>query len=343
MSDDANNSPPPLLAAYLLNGDDELKRETLIKRLSDRVTAGGDMMLNHETLTAEEIEDPELFLDALYTAPFIGQYRLVVVMNAEKLAKAVSEALISFLKTPNESTVVALAANKLAANTRLYKAINAYNPRSIIDVSSIKKADIPRWLQDLVKDYHLTINYQAAQALIDRVGTSMSVLNNEVKRLAAWAQAAGINEITTADVIALVPALIEPKPWELADALCQRDAIAALRIYNDMGSTQATTIFLHCVSRLRELLTIMTLINRGMQTSSQIASALKKQDWQIRGSLQAVKRFSEKELTGLLLDAQRVEAALKSGASDEHIMTLWILDVCTGSKSLSLSEGHKYS
>ena len=51
--------------------------------------------------------------------------RLVHVRNADKLKKTDSEAIISYLKSPCETTVLLLEAEKLAKNTRLYKAIAA--------------------------------------------------------------------------------------------------------------------------------------------------------------------------------------------------------------------------
>jgi len=325
----------PLLAVYLFNGDDDLKREIMLKRLSDRVAETGDIQMNSQTFSPESFKDTDSLLDALCTPPFGGQYRLAVINNAEKLSKDQSETLITYLQDPVQTTVLALVANKLATNTRLYKAIKDYNSKSIIDISSVKRSELPQQVRGLAEGYHIGISYEAAQSLIDRVGTSMVVLNNEVRRLAAWVVAAGRNDLTVTDIVEQVPALIEPKPWELADAICERNAAQAIRMYHEMNSSTPTAVFLHCVARLREVLSIIALMNRGVRSSSQIASALKKQDWMIRSSLQAAKRFSESELTELLKNAYSVEAAMKSGADAEEALTLWILQVCQKQPALS--------
>jgi DNA polymerase-3 subunit delta len=131
-----------------------------------------------------------------------------------------------------------------------------------------------------------------------------------------------------ADIIEQVPALVEPKPWELADALCQRDSLLVLRMQEAMRSSTPTAIFTNCVARLREVLAIIALQDRGINSPVQIASALGKQDWQIRSSLAAAKRFSKDELTEHIRLAHQTEAAMKSGADAEHILVLWLLDVC---------------
>jgi len=321
-----------MLAVYLINGDNDLKRETMLSRLSSRIASTGDIMLNSQTINCESIKDADSLLDAITTLPFGGLYRLVVLSNAEKLSKELSEVLIEYIKDPAETTVLALSANRIATNTRLYKAINSYNKSSIIDVSSAKRAELPNELRRLAGNYRLTLDYQAAQSLIDRVGTSMTALNNELRRLAAMAQVNGRTQLTVVDIIDSVPALIEPKPWELADALCLRDTRQVLRIVSQMHSTRPTTILLNCLGRLREILTIISLKQRGMTSNNQIASELKRQEWQIRASIQAANRFTEAELVEVLRDAHSTEAAMKSGQDDEHVLILWLVKICEGSR-----------
>ena len=333
MTDQSTGSAPDLLAVYLFNGDDELKRDTLLKRLADRIAVSGNLLLDQATISSEQVKDPDLLLDSLTTSPLGGSYRLVVLTNAEKLNKNLSETLISYLKNPTETTVLVLLANRLASNTRLYKAIVGYNKRSLIDVSSVKRSELPNWLRDLANDYRLSLDYQAAQALIDRIGTSITALNNELRRLAAWAQAVGKSQLTVVDIVAQVPALVEPKPWELADAICERQAATALQIYSEMYSASDTSIFLHCLERLREVLKIVALRQRGIKSNNQIASEIGRPEWQIRGSIQAANRFSETELREVIKDAHNVEAALKSGSDGEQILMLWLLRVCTGNSA----------
>ena len=319
-----------LLAAYMFHGDDELKRSTLLRRLADRIAATGDLMLNQQVFSPDDLKEPYQLLDALNILPFGGGLRLVVVKDADHLGKELSEAVVSYLQQPTETTVLVLLAEKLAKNTRLYKAFAAYNKQSIIDTASVRRYELPGMLRQMAANYGINLDYEAAESLIERVGTSTLALGNEMGRLAAWAAAAGRRDIGLGDIIDQVPAVIEPKPWELADALCQRDTALTLRLYGDMASAQPTAIFLHCVSRLREVLSVQSLRRRGYNSGSQIAQALGKQEWLIRSSVQAAGRFSEEELTRLIKQAQRVEKELKSGADTDHVLTLWLLEVCLG-------------
>jgi DNA polymerase-3 subunit delta len=327
---DRSASQTNLLAVYLFNGDDDLKRETMLKRLSARIAETGDPMLNISTHAAENLKDIDQLTDIINTPPFAGLYRLVVINNVEKLGRDLSETVIEYLKNPVETTVLALVADRLAANTRLYKAISGYDKKAVVDVSSVKRSELPHRVCDLAKNHRVNMSVDAARSLIDRIGTSMVALNNEIRRLSGWALAAGKQELTVSDIIEQVPALIEPKPWELADAICQRNAKSALKMLDQMHSSSPSAIFLHCLARLREVLSIVAMTNRGISSSAEIAAVLKKQEWQIRSSIQAAKRFTETELAEVIKNAWSIEAAMKSGEDSEQLLVLWLADICTG-------------
>ena len=110
-----------LLPAYLIVGPDELKRRQALTRLKARVD-GPFAAFNLEEIVASGELEPEDVISSLNTLPMGGERRVVVIENAEKLPKAVSEALVAYLDDPNLSCTLALAAEKLAKNTRLYKA-----------------------------------------------------------------------------------------------------------------------------------------------------------------------------------------------------------------------------
>ena len=121
-----------LLAAYLAVGEDALKREAVIARLRKRLSALGDLSFNADDFDGETAAGADIAA-ACNTMPFASPVRLVYVRNAEKLKKADSEELVSYLAAPSESTVLALEAEKLAKNTRLYKAVAGLGPKAVIE------------------------------------------------------------------------------------------------------------------------------------------------------------------------------------------------------------------
>ena len=114
----------PLLPVYLIVGEDALKRDTVMKRLRARLSSMGDLSFNADEFDGETAQGGDI-VTACNTVPFASPVRLVEVRAADKLKKADAEQLVSYLGSPNGSTVRALVAEKLAKNTRLYKAVAA--------------------------------------------------------------------------------------------------------------------------------------------------------------------------------------------------------------------------
>ncbi|MDR1183912.1 MAG: DNA polymerase III subunit delta [Coriobacteriales bacterium] len=314
----------PLSRLYLFNGDDTLKQETLLERLKQRVAILGDLTMNSQILVAKEIKQPGYLLDALNTLPFGSPVRLVVIREADTLSKAIQEVLVTYAKKPSDTTVLAFIAKKLPASSRLYKAILAYDKRSIIDCSSKKRSELPGLIRGLARKEGVDITTAAANLLIDRVGTSTVLLNTEIEKLTAIVKATGSDLIEEEDVTRNVACLVEPKPWDLTNALALRNGALCLRLVGRMRGYTAVGLFTQCVAKVREILTAATLKKRGLP----VASSMGKQEWQLREVLKATGLYRVDELEMLLRKAPEIEMRMKSGADADLLLRLWLVDTC---------------
>jgi DNA polymerase-3 subunit delta len=317
-------SKKPLLALYLLNGDDSLKQEKLLERLRGRIADEGDLAMNSQTLSAKDIPDAAWLLSTLNTVPFGSAARLVVIKDADALPKALQEALVGYAADPAPSTVLALVAKKLSAKTRLYKAVVSYDRQSLVDCSPKKAYELPALIRNMARGEGIDITVGAANLLVERIGASTVALDTEVRKLAALTKAKGSSRIEEGDVAGNVARLVEPKPWDLTNALALRDASLCLRLAGRMGSASAIGLFTQCVAKLREVLTAMTLKRRGLP----VAASMGKQEWQLREVMKATERYRADELVALLRDAPEVEMRMKSGADADQLLRLWLIDAC---------------
>ena len=175
---------PALLPAYLIVGPDELKRKQAVARLRARVE-GPFSAFNLEELVAGGDLEPVAVLASLNTLPMGGDRRVVVIENAEKLPKAVSEAIVDYLKDPNQSCTLALVATTLAKTTRLYKAVAKVGQRSVVECAAKKGRDLPPYVQKLASAHGVGMAPDAARELVARVGDSTTMLDTQVATLAA--------------------------------------------------------------------------------------------------------------------------------------------------------------
>ena len=311
-----------LLPAYLVVGPDELKRKQALVRLRARVD-GPFGAFNLEELSATADMEPATLLASLNTLPMGGPLRVVILEGAERLPKPVSEAVIEYLANPNPGCTLALVATTLAKSTRLYKAVAKVGPRSVIDCSAKKGRDLPPYVQKLAAAHGVTIAPDAATELVARVGESTTMLDTQLGSLAALLGGSG--SITRAFVEQNVARVAEVKPWEFLDRLSARDAHRSLALLRLLDGSALGLLSL-ITGRLRELVCAKSLAARGQ--SQQLASELKKADWQVRNHARWASAFKPGELEHLLCACAATERALKSGADSDTEMVRLVTKIC---------------
>lgn len=310
------------LPAYLIVGADELKRDFVIERLITRMSKLGDLDFNKDVLEGGATSTEEL-LSACNTLPFMSEKRLVLVNDADRLKKPVQEAVVTYLEAPNETTVLALVAEKLAKNTRLYKAIAQVDKKAVIDCSPLSARDLPMQVERFAQSRGVTITRSAAEGLIALIGESTVHLDGEIAKMAI---ALGKGSVIDVDEVnAYVARVAEPKPWHLSDALAARDAKACATLLSRMNAQSPFGLLTMCVNRMRDLLVAKDY--QG-QSVSALAQALKRPDWQVKSYPRWAEGFTERELEEAIVSAAACDQAMKTGADQQATFERWLLDVC---------------
>ena len=321
MADTKNNSKP-LLPVYLITGEDALKRDAVLKRLRTRLSGMGDLSFNSDVFEGAEFTGDDV-VNACNTIPFASPVRLVEVREADKLKKADSEPIVAYLDVPCESTVLALVAEKLAKNTRLYKAVAKHGKTAVIDCAPPKARDLPKLVRSIAVGHGVTFSEGAAVALVNLVGEDTVHLNAEIKKIAlAHTGTAAVGE---QEVLSLVTRTAEVKPWEFVNAFAARDTAKCLLYLERMKSVSPHALMPMCAARLRELICAKSMIARGNPKA--IASALKQPDWRVKNHATWARRFTGEELRRALISARDTEQAMKSGADAAAVFREWVVSV----------------
>lgn len=308
-----------LLPAYLAVGEDALKRRTVLERLRKRVSEYGDLEFNRDEFDGDRASGSDIAV-ACNTLPFASEVRLVEVTHAEKLGKQDAEVLCAYLSAPNESTVLVLSAEKLAKNTRLYKAVAAIGKTAVIDCAPMKRYELVRALRAMAVGHGITITESAAETLVSYVGEDTVRLDTELRKLAL--AHSGSDPVTQQEVESLVARTSEAKPWELVDAFSARDAKACLRLLPLLKSASPYALIGMCTNRLRELACAKSLDARG--EGGRLAETLGVPAWRVKNHRTWARGFSEAELKRAFLTARDCERAMKSGADPESTFRDWL-------------------
>lgn len=317
-----NGKDQALLAAYLVVGEDDLKREAVMKRLRARFEQMGDLSFNSDVFNGQTASGADI-VSACNTLPFASPMRLVEVREADALRKEDVDALVAYLDAPSETTVLSLSCQKMAKNTRLYKAVAKLGKSAVIDCTPPKRKELPQMVRSMATGYGIVLTQGAAERLVDLVGEDTVRLDSEVKKLSLSHQ--GKDPVGEREVAALVGRSSEAKPWELLDAMSSRDLSLCMDCLGRMPSTSPYTLLPSCVRRLRELVCARSMIARG--TPHATASALGIPDWQARKRLSWARNFSDEELRRAIVTSRDAEYAMKGGPDADAVFREWLLSV----------------
>ncbi|MBQ9020725.1 MAG: DNA polymerase III subunit delta [Eggerthellaceae bacterium] len=316
------NAEQPLLAAYLITGTDELKRQRVVERLRERIEKSGDLSFNSDTFNGETATG-EAIVAACNTMPFASDVRLVQVDVVDRLKKDDQEQIISYLESPSETTVLCLIASGLAKNTRLYKAVAKMGPNAIIDCAPPKLRELPTQVRAMATSHGVVITDSAASLLVDLIGENTVALDAELQKLALAHR--GTDPINDSEVAAMVSRTAEAKPWEFVDAFSSRNVEKCLMLRTRMESTTPYALLAMCVTRIRELIAARSLGERGQINT--LASYLGVPDWRVKNHARWAQAFTGEELRLALLHARDAEQAMKSGTDPETAFQDWYLSV----------------
>jgi DNA polymerase III subunit delta len=258
---------PSFKPVYLIHGDDHgriSERRSRLRSLAEAQSGSeGVELLEGDAATPEAVA---LALSALTFA--VGR-RFIVVDGVEHWKDKQMEPLEAALaKVPPDTTIVFFARedSRATAPRRLHEAVR----RAAGDVSSetsVKPWELPKWVTARATELELTLEPDAARALIQHVGDRQQRLLRELEKLALDSGPGariGIDEVEQ-----LTAPSAEHKAWSLADALLGGDVVAATRVYLTLRSQgERVPSLLYWISqRLRQGQEVARALEAGVPVS----------------------------------------------------------------------------
>jgi DNA polymerase-3 subunit delta len=314
-----------ILSAYLIVGDDLLKAGRVLDRLKSRVAELGPIDFNMSKFRAGECEIEDV-INACLTVPFASDKRLVILEGADKLVKSESEQLVDYLKQPNDMCVFAIVSEKLAKNTRLYKAIAAVGKNAVITCEAPKKKEELTGLAcEIAASHRIALGRDAAEKLVAYVGEDTIRLNAELEKLALVCGEG--SSVGVGDIEKNVARLTEAKPWELSDAMCERNIAKCLDILKAMPSVSPYSLIVICTNRMRDLIAARDALDAGGNAIHATALRLGKQDWMAKKIVAGAKKYSKQELRKAVYESVRCEKLMKSGKNPSDAFMDWMIAV----------------
>jgi DNA polymerase-3 subunit delta len=299
----------------VLYGREPMLRELWLKRLID---AGEKQTGQPPEVIRYDADQATLadVLDDLRSIGLMGQYRVVVVDQAEKFVTAHRASLERYAADPQDNATLVLRSETWRRGN-LDKLIDKCG--QIIECDNLKPAAAVTWLTRRANDaYQARIDKSAAQALVDHVGVDMARLDSELAKLATTV---GRDKPITQEVIEQMSGEGgEQRAWEIQDALLSGNpstAMEKVRQLIDVAGEPDVLIMYFATTLMRNLCGAVAQLDAGVNPS-QVARSAKMWGPRQQQFLQAARRLGPTGTARLLEQAVQLDRRAKSGRGDHR-------------------------
>jgi DNA polymerase-3 subunit delta len=308
-----------LKPAYLVCGEDHAKidawRSRVRRRAEEENGPGGLEAFDARAETPDEVAA------SLSALTFGGGTRYVMVDGVETWKPAAVEPLERELASPPPDTVLVLVARGKPPE-RLSKAV-AKAGGELREYEAPKPRELPRWTIDRAAEEGLTLDLEAARALVSVVGNNQQRLSREVERLALLAHPK--TSLTAEHIQRFAAGETSGQGYDLADALVAGDLEQSLRLAErlvERGERPGRLIY-PILSGLRRSLRAAELIDAGV-SEAQLAKELRVPPWLAKRIGSQARRADRDALERALCAFAELEVAMRNGdcVDDESGLTL---------------------
>jgi DNA polymerase-3 subunit delta len=255
-------------------------------------------------------------LSDLSTPSLWGERRALIVSGCQRLPDAAGREIAQYLRSPAEDAVCVFTMVSAAANPPLAKAVRAAGGAT--KQITIRRQDLPRWVQDRARMLGVRVNGAACSALVDVVGEDPAALARAVEQLGA---AFAGRPIGPAEVHAQFRGLGDQRVWDLCDhAFAGRVGEALVTLRGLLAGGHDPLLVLGGIaSRVRDLLRVRSLPDRLPAADAARRAGLR-YEWQLRRYRDQAGRFSVEELVSLHRRVTEADRALKGGVPGEVML-----------------------
>lgn len=307
---------------YLLYGTESFLIEQELKKIINKYKID-DISTTKYDLSIDSLKN---ILDDSMTVSLFDENKLIVVNNANIFNRGKNDdnmdLLIQYLSNPNPSTIIVFINSnatvdstkkitKLIKDKGVIKELNTTNPTDII--------------KSICGSYK--IDRECINLLIDRVGSNVSIIEQELNKLMLYKIDDKI--ITKEDIINLTSVNIDTDIFKFIDYIIQKEKDMAMRIYNEMikQGEEPIKIIALLASKFRLMYQAVELTRSGC-SQQDISSTLGVHIYPVKLAIQAGLKYNNKLLLNYLDKLADLDISIKTGKVEPVLgLELFILDV----------------
>ncbi len=269
--------------------------------------------------------DVVVVADAIETPSLFGARTLVIVRGAEQLDERSQERLTAALDRQAPQVTVAVVARSADMRRRFFARCRELATR--VPVDHPRHGEMRGCADAFARERGRELGEEARELLLDCVGRDLLLLASELDKLASAVTA---RVIGVEDVRRVTAPGREHGNFEVADALCARDAAAATRLLAcalDEGAAPIALIGALAAS-LKPLVAGAELVARGRSVDEALRE-LAVAPYQRIACQRGLRAYRPGELRRAFSELADIDLAAKSGGDGRALLELWMLRVCS--------------
>ena len=305
---------------YALVGDEDFLKRRVRDAIISAILGDADPAFAVTAYAGEKLDFSTIRND-LDTASFFAPCRIVIVENADTKPHPMVEAFVSaqrpalekYAAQPSSVGVLILDVKSFPETTKLAKAL----PDSAkISCKTQNANKLPAWCVGWARTAHKAkLTHDAAELLVELVGTAMGLLDQEIEKLSV---AVGAKPIEPADVDRLVGRSSSANVFKILDAIGEgrpKAALGILQLLLNEGE-DPMAILAPLASSLRKLAAVgRSVANReSLGQAMDNAGVMKWQDARVNAEKQ-VKWLGLRRLSQLTTWLVEIDLGFKGGSA----------------------------
>lgn len=299
--------------AYLLYGSEDYLKRQYKNKLKNALAAPGNTM-NFSRFEGKDSSVQEI-IGIADTMPFFAQYRLILIEDSGFFKNGCEE-LAGYLPNIPPSTVIVFEESEVDRRGKMFKAVNKVG--RAVEFGGQKEQVLSRWILGRLKREGKKITQQAMQLFMEKAGTDMGNIDNELEKLLCYTL--GKDAIDAADVEAVCTVQVSSQIFEMVNAIGRREQKKALSLYYDLLALKEPPMrILYLVNRqFRILLELKSMKKAGVDTK-EMASKAGIPPFAVSRNLSQAACFTASELRQALEDGAASEEDTKTGRIDGQL------------------------
>lgn len=259
------------------------------------------------------------FNQAVTARPFLARRRLIIVKDLAAEGKDTAKEVAKILDDidNDEIMLVFLETQKLRADNVLLKRLK--KEKFAQEFGWLEGRALENWIIAQSKNNQATINSAAVNLLIERVGSDLWQMNNELAKLAALADG---ETITPELVKQLVAGQHDDNVFNFVDALANKNPQLAHKLLADQLQSGAHELYLLTMitRQFRILIQLREALDAGQTNQRALASEFKIHPFVVQKGLSQAKRFTASQLIKIYRSLLQTDIKIKSSQGDSRAL-----------------------